>query len=113
MPFLLVVLIVALIVWLALRTQVASITVFEYQRGLRFVRGTLRDELNAGRYWYLKGRTVIRPFDLRSTHVAIGGQEVLSKDGVAVKVNLSATLRSLSRRQSAWASCSSRWPFVI
>jgi regulator of protease activity HflC (stomatin/prohibitin superfamily) len=98
MPYLLSVLIAVLIVWLALRTQLASITVFEYQRGLRFVRGTLRDELNAGRYWYFKGRTMIRPFDLRSTHVAIGGQEVLSRDGVAVKVNLSATYRIVNPR---------------
>lgn len=98
MPYLLTVLLIVLIVWLVLRTQLAAITIFEYQSGLRFVRGTLRDELKAGRYWYLRGRTLIRPFDLRSTQVAIGGQEILTRDGVAVKVNLSATYRIVSPR---------------
>jgi regulator of protease activity HflC (stomatin/prohibitin superfamily) len=97
MTYLLAVL-VTLIAWLVVRTQLASTTVFEYERGLRFVRGTLREELDAGRYWYVKGRTTIRTFDLRSCQVAVNGQEVLSKDGVAVKISLSATYRITNPR---------------
>src|SRR4029453_14333973 len=89
---------VVVLVVLILRTQLASITVFEYERGLRFVRGTLRDELNAGRYFYFRGRTTIRKFDLRSSQVAVNGQEVLSKDGVAVKISMSAAYRITSPR---------------
>jgi len=95
MTYLLAVLVV-LVLWLAVRTQLTSITIFEYERGLRFVRGRLRDELDAGHYWYLKGRTTIRSFDLRSSQLAVNGQEVLSKDGVAVKLSLSSTYRVVS-----------------
>ena len=98
MPYVLVAALVVSVVWLVVQRRVASTTVFEYERGLRFVRGTLRDELGPGRYRYLKGHTVIRTFDLRSSHVAIGGQEILSRDGVAVKVNLSATYRIVNPR---------------
>lgn len=98
MPYLLLAALVVSVVLLVAQTRLASTTVFEYERGLRFVSGRLRDELEPGRYRYLKGRTVIRTFDLRSSQVAIGGQEILSRDGVAVKVNLSATYRIANPR---------------
>jgi regulator of protease activity HflC (stomatin/prohibitin superfamily) len=95
---------VVLIVWLAVRSQLASVTIFEYERGLRFVRGTLQNELNAGRYWYFKGRTTIRTFDLRPSQIAINGQEILSRDGVAVKVSLSAGYRVANPRTAVMAA---------
>lgn len=103
MPYLLALLVV-IVLWLAARSQFASITIFEYQRGLRFVRGRLRNELDAGRYWYLKARTTIRTFDLRSSQIAINGQEVLSKDGVAVKISLSAGYRVASPRTAVMSA---------
>ena len=39
------------------------------------------------------GRTFIRKLDLPSIQVAVAGQEILSKDGVAVKVSMTATYR--------------------
>lgn len=104
MPYLLVALSVVLVVWLVARTQFASTTIFEYEQGLRFVRGTIRNELHAGRHWYLKARTTIRTFDLRSTQVAINGQEVLTKDGVAVKVSLNAGYRVANPRMAIMAA---------
>jgi len=103
MTYLLVALVV-LLAWLVMRTKLASITVFEYERGLRFERGTLRDELEAGRYWYFRGRTTIRTFDLRSSQVAVNGQEILSKDGVAVKVSLSAVYRVTNARTAVMSA---------
>jgi regulator of protease activity HflC (stomatin/prohibitin superfamily) len=103
MPYLLLVVLVVALVLLLLQTRISSITVFEYERGLRFVRGRLRDELEPGRYRYLRGRTLIRTFDLRSSQVALSGQEVLSKDGVAVKVSLSATYRIVNPRTAVMA----------
>ena len=93
MLYLLLAVLVVSIPLLAVQTLLASITVFEYERGLRFVRGRLRNELEPGRYRYLRGRTFIRKFDLRSIQVAVAGQEILSKDGVAVKVSMTATYR--------------------
>jgi len=103
MTYLLLGVLVVLVVLVALRARLGSVTVFEYERGLRFVRGTLRGELDAGRYRYLRGRTVIRTFDLRSTQVAVAGQEILSKDGVAVKVSMSVTYRIANPRTAVMA----------
>ncbi len=80
------------------RTQLASITIFEYERGLRFVRGRLRSELGAGLYRYVRAYTVIRKVDTRPVQLPVNGQEVLSKDGVAVKVSLSAGYRVTDAR---------------
>jgi regulator of protease activity HflC (stomatin/prohibitin superfamily) len=83
----------AVITILVVRAQVAKTTVFEYERGLRFVRGRLRGEMGAGLYRYLKAYTTITKVDTRPVQLAVGGQEVLSRDGVAVKISLSATYR--------------------
>ena len=92
----LVLIVVVLGVWLL--AQTSAITVFEYERGLRFVRGRLRAELGPGLYRYLRAYTTIRKIDIRPVQVAVNGQEVLSRDGVAVKVSLSATFRVLEAR---------------
>jgi regulator of protease activity HflC (stomatin/prohibitin superfamily) len=81
--------VIAAVLW----TLVGSTTVFEYERALRFRRGRLRGELGPGLYRYLRPYTTIRKLDVRPTQLAVSGQEVLSKDGVAVKASLSATYR--------------------
>ncbi|OLC10850.1 MAG: hypothetical protein AUH41_02095 [Gemmatimonadetes bacterium 13_1_40CM_66_11] len=88
----------AFILYVVWRTQLASITIFEYERGLRFVRGHLRNELGPGLYRYLRAYTVIRKVDTRQMQLPVNGQEVLSKDGVAVKVSLSAGYRVTDAR---------------
>jgi regulator of protease activity HflC (stomatin/prohibitin superfamily) len=87
-----------------IRWQFAAVTIHEYERGLRFDRGRLRGELESGRHWYVRSRTSIRVFDLRATQVAVNGQEVLSKDGVAVKVSVSATYRVVAPRTAVMAA---------
>lgn len=81
----------AVIVVMALKVSFASITVFEYERGLRFSRGTLKGELGPGFYRYLRPYTSIVKVDTRPVTLAVNGQEVLTKDGVAVKASLTAT----------------------
>jgi regulator of protease activity HflC (stomatin/prohibitin superfamily) len=68
MPYLIALLMAAL-VWISLRSQFASVTIHEYERGLRFVHGAVRGELETGRHWYLRGHTSVRTFDLRSTEL--------------------------------------------
>jgi regulator of protease activity HflC (stomatin/prohibitin superfamily) len=70
---------------------VATITVYEYERGLRFHRGRFDRVLGAGFYRYLPRSTRIQKIDIRPTQVAVPGQEVLSADGVAVKASVAAT----------------------
>jgi regulator of protease activity HflC (stomatin/prohibitin superfamily) len=71
----------------------SRLTVFEYERGLRFTRGRFARVLGPGAYWYLPAFTRIQKVDVRPTRVAVAGQEVLSADGVAVKASLAATYR--------------------
>ncbi|HEY7501438.1 MAG TPA: slipin family protein [Vicinamibacterales bacterium] len=67
--------------------------VFEYERGLRFSKGRLKDVLGPGAYWHYVGSTTIQKIDTRPSRVVIGGQEVLSADGVAIKTSVTATVQ--------------------
>jgi len=81
----------------ALRARLRTTTVLEYERALRFVRGRLRDEVGPGRYRH-GATTTLRKVDLRPTLLAVNGQEVLSRDGVAVKASLTASYRIASAK---------------
>jgi regulator of protease activity HflC (stomatin/prohibitin superfamily) len=85
----LILLILAGLVWLAWRGGVRRVVVFEYERGLRYVNGRFTGAVPAGRYW-CDWRTEIRRVDMRPRMESIPGQEVLSADGVTVKVSLVA-----------------------
>jgi regulator of protease activity HflC (stomatin/prohibitin superfamily) len=73
--------------------QVAAVTIYEYERGLRFHRGRFDRVLGPGLYRYMPRYTRIQKVDVRPTQVAVPGQEVLSADGVAVKASVAATYR--------------------
>jgi len=72
---------------------VASITIFEYERALKFVRGKFASLATPGTYWYLPFRTRFHRVDTRLRYEAISGQEVLTSDGVAFKASLLASYR--------------------
>jgi regulator of protease activity HflC (stomatin/prohibitin superfamily) len=80
-----------------IRARLRTTTVLEYERALRFVRGRLRGEVGPGRYRHA-ATTVLRKVDLRPTLLAVNNQEVLSRDGVAVKVSLTASYRIASAK---------------
>lgn len=84
---------VVLIVVVVLRRNLQSVTVFEYERGLRFHRGKFVGVSEPGKYWLWSGRGHIRKVDTRLRVVSVSGQEVLSADGVALKVSVLATFR--------------------
>jgi len=67
------------------------VTVFEYERGLRFRRGRFTGVLEPGVHWTGFLSTRIQKVDVRPVRVAVPGQEVLTADGVAVKGSLMAT----------------------
>lgn len=69
---------------------VRRITVMEYEKGLRYVRGRFSSVLEPGQYWYMPVFTIIQKVDIRPQFVSITGQEVLSSDGVTLKVSLAA-----------------------
>lgn len=76
----------ALVMKLCLR----PVTIFEFERGLKYARGRYKGLLSPGLYWIIPQLAMIRTVDTRPTFVSITGQEVLSADGVSLKVSLAA-----------------------
>jgi regulator of protease activity HflC (stomatin/prohibitin superfamily) len=67
------------------------VTIFEYERGLKYVKGRFKQVLPPGQYWvWLFGSTFIRKVDIRPQYVSVPGQAVLTADGVGLKISLTA-----------------------
>ncbi len=69
---------------------IRRVTVYEYQRALKYTKGRYSITLNPGQYWIMSTFSSIVPVDIRSQFVAVQGQDVLSADGVTLKVSLAA-----------------------
>lgn len=84
---LLILLVIGVALWriLHIRSQI----VYEYQRGVLYVRGRFRRVLEPGRYWVSGARSIVT-VDTRPVFITIPGQEVLSSDGVTVRISLAA-----------------------
>ena len=74
----------------AARKLLQRVTIFEFQRGLRYDRGRFTGTIGPGQYWILPRRTTITRIDIRPRVVTVPGQEVISADGVSVRVSLTA-----------------------
>lgn len=66
------------------------VTIFEYQKGLKYNRGRYVAALNPGQHWFISTFTTVLPVDVRAEFLTIPGQDVLSSDGVSLKVSLAA-----------------------
>lgn len=62
------------------------VTVYDYEAGLKFVRGKLIEALPPGRYQTWGRDTIIERVDLREQSLTIAGQEMLSQDNLPVRV---------------------------
>jgi len=69
---------------------VQVVTVRDYQRGLRFSRGRLVGLVGSGTHVGVRPFSEIEVLDGRPTALLVEGQEVMTADGVAVKVSLAA-----------------------
>jgi regulator of protease activity HflC (stomatin/prohibitin superfamily) len=65
-------------------------TVFEYEHGLRYTSGRFQGVIGPGSYWFAPHRTRIVRVDVRPRLVTVPGQEVISSDGVGLKLTLAA-----------------------
>lgn len=74
----------------AIMVRIRHVTIFEYERGLKYVDGRFRKLLAPGRHWFLGFFTTIHRIDVRKRYVSIPGQEVLSADGVTLKASIAA-----------------------
>jgi len=79
--------------WRTLARVFRKTTVFEYETGLKYVDGKLVSQLGAGSYWHSELKTTIKKIDTRAQPITVPSQEVLSKDGVAVKISLAANIK--------------------
>jgi regulator of protease activity HflC (stomatin/prohibitin superfamily) len=86
---LLVVLAIAALAW----WRPASTTVFEYERGLLYRRGKFVGLMDPGVHWVSRRYGRITRVDMRASYVIVPGQELLSLDGVGVKVSLAANIQ--------------------
>jgi len=85
----------ALIVLLFIAARIAKVrlvrvTVYEFQRALRYRKGRFLSVLGPGQYWILEPRTTVTPVDVRPNFITLMGQEVLTADGVPLKVSVAA-----------------------
>lgn len=71
--------------WLRL---LASVTIYEFQKGLLYRRGSFVKLLGAGKHYYMRTRSVIEVMDMRKSLVTLPGQEVLTKDNINIKITL-------------------------
>jgi len=74
---------------------VAEINVDKQAVALLFIDGVLIKTLTSGQYgfWQLQHKVEAKHYDLRSQTLDISGQEILSKDRVSLRINLSANIR--------------------
>ena len=72
------------------RGPLLKVTIFEFQRGLLYRRGRFARVLEPGVYWLRARDTFVRLADARPVLVTIPGQEVLTADGVTIKVSMAA-----------------------
>jgi regulator of protease activity HflC (stomatin/prohibitin superfamily) len=61
--------------------------IFEHERGLKYSKGKFAGILMPGRYFHTFDTTIQR-LDIRLRTITVGGQEVLSADGVSLKLSL-------------------------
>lgn len=76
------------ILWRVLRIK--HVLVYEYQKGLLYKRGRYVATLAPGSYWILSTFSMVFPVDIRPEFITIQGQDVLSSDGVTLRVSLAA-----------------------
>jgi regulator of protease activity HflC (stomatin/prohibitin superfamily) len=91
---------VGLLLIAVVRANLRRLTVFEYERGLRYVRGRFVGVMEPGQSWTWTYTTAVRKVDMRARVVPVAGQEVLSADGVAIKASLAATYRIVDPAQA-------------
>ncbi|HWA89584.1 MAG TPA: slipin family protein [Rhizomicrobium sp.] len=71
--------------------QLATVTIYEYQRAVLYYDGAVAKVLSAGRHRYWKRRSWYQVVDIRGAALAIPGQEILTKDDVNLKISLIGT----------------------
>jgi regulator of protease activity HflC (stomatin/prohibitin superfamily) len=81
-------LVAAIIVVAFVASRFRRVTVFEYEQGLRYRAGRFVGLVGPGAYWLLAWRDQIRTVDIRVGTAIVPGQELVTADGITVKLSL-------------------------
>ena len=74
-------------------SRLRKTTVLEYERGLLYDAGRFHSALGPGQYWIWTPTRSVTKVDMRQRISTVAGQEVLTGDGIAVKLSLVAQFR--------------------
>ncbi len=74
--------------YIAVSRMLGRVTINEYERGLRIERGRFVALMDPGIHDYFRPTTQIQVVDARPSATPVEGQEVMTADGVSVKVSL-------------------------
>ncbi len=85
--------VLAIVIAIIYRRIMLTVTIFEYQRGLKYVRGRYVGLLPPGRYAFWRHTTHVTYADIRPVTECVPGQEVLTSDGLPVKTSLAVDYR--------------------
>lgn len=69
------------------------ITIHEYERAVRYVKGRLEGVVEPGQFRYRASTTQLVTIDMREQTVIVPGQEILSSDSLGFKISLQANYR--------------------
>lgn len=83
------------VLWNFLSGFLQRITIMEYEWGLRYHSGKFQKIVPTGQYWIFTYTTEIKKIDSRPRTVSISGQEILSTDGITIKIALGAKFEVL------------------
>jgi regulator of protease activity HflC (stomatin/prohibitin superfamily) len=85
---------------------VSTHVVDSYEKGLLYVDGKLVKDLGPGTYYFWKNekQVIIKKVDTRKQQVEISGQELLTRDKAALRINLFANYEVIDVRKALDAS---------
>ncbi|HEY9869255.1 MAG TPA: slipin family protein [Candidatus Obscuribacterales bacterium] len=66
------------------------VTIFEFERALKYKNGKLSGVLGPGKHWLFAYNTTVTRVDMRPRFITVPGQEVLSSDSISLKVSIAA-----------------------
>jgi len=87
------VLIAVIVGLLILRALFDRVTVLEYQQGLKYVDGRFKGLVGPGAHWIYSPTASIRVVDTRVSLLSAPGQEIVTSDGISIKLSLAVQYR--------------------
>lgn len=78
------------LLYIAITYGIRRTLILDYERGLQYIKGRFDKLLEPGLYWHSPLSTVIHKVDIRPRFISITGQEILSADGVTLKISVAA-----------------------